>query len=465
MVDLLTPKTIMAASPSSAAITLGRFCADLRLADIPPDVKVRASQCISDTVAVAAYGSRFPWSQAVARYALAYGANGPCSLLGLPDQQVSAPFAAMANGAFAHAFEQDSLRKPGSGVHPGAALVPPALALAQELGASGAEVLRAVIAGCEVMFRIGASSLHSSEKLGFHAPGLTGPYGAAIVSGMLMGLTAQQLTAALGIAGSLSSGLLAFSASTTGAEIKRLHLGRACESGVLAARLAAEGFVGPETILEGRFGFLQAYCAERAPEKLTADLGCVWETRSICLKAYPCHVTAHTPIDSLRHLMQAHCLKASDIESLALNVSEKVLSHHNIRHPVDIKQGQYSVPFCLALAVHRDPADPESFDLEAYANPEILQTCAKIELNPFNDQAKRSSWASTLSMMTKDGRTFSRTSDQFPGCPEQPLTEDEMRARFNRLTSSCDPTARNRWFEALSALETLPNIQALGNLA
>ena len=450
--------------PPHAANTLAEFCAGLTLRDIPDDVLALARTCIIDTVAVAAFGSAFPWSQAVARYALAYGQPGPCALLGMT-ARVQAPFAALANGAFAHAFEQDSLRKPGAGVHPGAALVPPALALAQERGASGERVLLAFVAGCEAMFRIGAASLHSSEKLGFHAPGLTGPYGAAIAAGVVMGLGAGQLGDALGIAGSLSGGLLAFSAATRGAEVKRLHLGRACESGVLAARLAAEGFAGPDTVLEGKFGFLSSFCATRDDARLTAGLGTQWEVRRICIKAYACHVTAHTPIESLRALMREHALAAHDIVSIALRVSGKVLSHHDIRCPADIKQAQYSVPFCVALAVHRDPDDPAAFDSAATRDPDILATSARIEMTGFEDDQPRSAWASRITLRTRDGRTLTREADQFRGSPEQPLDAGALRARYQRLTAACDATSRERWFEGLSQLETLADINALGALA
>ena len=326
-------------------------------------------------------------------------------------------------------------------------------------------MLLAFVAGCEAMFRIGAASLHSSEKLGFHAPGLTGPYGAAIAAGIVMGLDARQLGDALGIAGSLSGGLLAFSAASRGAEVKRLHLGRACESGVLAARLAAEGFAGPDTVLEGKFGFLSSFCASRDDSRLTSGLGQDWETRRICIKAYACHVTAHTPIESLRALMREHALTAHDIESIDLRVSGKVLSHHDIRHPADIKQAQYSVPFCVALAVHRDPDDPASFDAEAPRDPAILATCARIGLAAFEDGKPRSAWASRITLRTRDGRVLTREADQFQGSPEMPLDASALHARYLRLTAACDPAARERWFEGLSRIECIADINSLGPLA
>src|SRR5258706_9546938 len=257
----------------TAARSLARFASALQLADVPALDVERAKQCLIDLVGVALLGSSFPWAQSARRYAEHYGAGGTSRVLGGSAARISAPLAALANGVAAHAFELDSLRRPGAGVHPGAALVPVALALGEELHSSGSDVLAAIVAGCEVMFRIGTASLHSSESLGFHAPGLTGPFGAAVVAGRLLHLDSERLCEALGIAGSLCGGVLAFAKAGNRAMGKRLHLGRAAESGILAARLAQSGFEGPDTILEGGFGFLETYCSESDPALLTAGLG------------------------------------------------------------------------------------------------------------------------------------------------------------------------------------------------
>ena len=170
--------------------------------------------------------------------------------------------AAFANGALAHAFEMDNLTWPNTGVHPGATMCMPALAVAQERGIGGRELIAAFVAGAEVMIRIGRATKHNNEGRGFHAPGTTGPFGGAVAVGRLLKFDADKMTNALGIAGSLACGLLEFARSGTGAMVKRLHLGRAAESGVLAASLAEEGFTGPQSVLEGPFGFLNVYCGE-----------------------------------------------------------------------------------------------------------------------------------------------------------------------------------------------------------
>ena len=445
-----------------AAATLARFASSLRYEDLPAEVVRQARACIIDTVGVALYGSRLPWSRIIATYALRYGSGGPCTLMGHPQMRVHAPFAALANGAFSHAFEQDSLRRPGAGVHPGATILPAVLAAAEEGNAGGQRLLVAFVAGVEVMFRIGAASRHSSEALGFHGPGLTGPYGAAIASGVIQGLNADQMTNALGIAGSLSGGLLAFTKANEGAMVKRLHLGRAAESGILAAQLAAGGFDGPHTVLEGRYGFLEAYCRDADPSKLTAGLGQEWETLRICIKAYPCHITAHTPVQALRSLMAEHQFGGNDVSALRVTGAHKLLSHHDLREPRDVMQAQYSVPFCVALALVRDPADPRSWNDSAVSDPVIQRLCRMITLAPFSDAEKvDSAWHTRIDVELLDGRRLSAQGIRFSGMPEDPLTDVEIANKFRLLVGDRDCARADRLLNGLQNLDAAPNIKFL----
>ncbi|MGH7028965.1 MAG: MmgE/PrpD family protein, partial [Stellaceae bacterium] len=241
-------------------VRLAGYAAALRYDDLPAEIVRRAKECIADTVAAIICGAALPWSRIVIRYAERTGPGGGSHILGSGGPAVTAPAAALANGALAHAFELDSLTRPGAGVHPGATLLPPALAIAQQQGLGGRALIAAFVAGCEVMVRIGRATGHTNEERGFHAPGNTGPFGGAVAGGHLLGLDERAMTNALGIAGSLACGLLEFARAGTGAMVKRLHLGRAAESGVLAASLAADGFEGPRSVIEGEFGFLRVFC-------------------------------------------------------------------------------------------------------------------------------------------------------------------------------------------------------------
>src|SRR5436190_11878872 len=161
----------------AATERLAQYAAAVRYEALPATAVERAKQCLIDAVACAIFGQRFPWSQIVLAEALATGEGGPCRLPGVPDKRLHPPQAALALGTFSHAFELDNLRKPGTGVHAGATVALPALAMAQAQGASGRELIAAIVAGVEVMFRIGNATLHTPEHIGFHAHGLTGPFG------------------------------------------------------------------------------------------------------------------------------------------------------------------------------------------------------------------------------------------------------------------------------------------------
>jgi len=446
------------ADGQTAASMLGEFATGLRFADIPPAVLARTRDCVADTVAATVYGHAARAGQIVTE--LYRGReSGQAAVLGAPASfpKQAAENAALVNGTLAHALELDSLRQPGAGVHPGAVLVTAALAVAQDEDRSGADLLTALVAGCEVMFRVGAATRHSAEGRGFHAPGLTGPFGAAIACGHLIGLDARQMAMALGIAGSLGGGLLEFAASGEGGMVKRLHLGRAASSGVLAARLAQRGFTGPSSVLEGAHGFLHAYCSETDLPALTSGLGRDWETLKICFKAYPCHITAHTPVEAVRRLKAAHGFAADDVAQVEVAGTPKMAALHGNRAPSDPVAAQYSIAFCVAAALARDPEDPATFT-QSLADPTIMGLCARVVVT--GDGGFVSSWATRTTVRLHDGRSFTAEVDVAPGFPAQPFTAEQLRRKFIALTADLGPAAAPL-FDRLQRLEDEPSLQWL----
>src|SRR6516165_5301997 len=174
-------------------VRLARYAAALRYEDLPAEVVACARDAIIDTIAACICGADLPWSCIVIDYAERTGPGGKSRILGR-GSAVQAPAAALANGALAHAFELDSLTRPGAGAHPGATVLPPALAVAQERGADGRALIAAFVAGNEVMIRIGRATGHTNEARGFHAPGTTGPFGATVTAGHLLGLDPRAMT-------------------------------------------------------------------------------------------------------------------------------------------------------------------------------------------------------------------------------------------------------------------------------
>src|SRR5712672_588099 len=434
-------------------LQLAKYASALRYRDLPGPVVQRAKDAIADTIAAIAFGADLPWSRIIVDYAGRRGAGGQSRVFAPGGARLQAPMAAFANGALAHAFEMDNLTWPNTGVHPGATMCMPALAVAQERGLGGRELIAAVVAGSEVMIRIGRATKHNNEGRGFHAPGTTGPFGGAVAVGRLLKFDAPTMTNALGIAGSLSCGLLEFAKSGTGAMVKRLHLGRAAESGVLAASLAADGFTGPQSVLEGEFGFLRVFCRDFDEAELTRGLGDDWVTRTILMKRFACHISAHTSVQAILDLRAEHGFAGADVAAIRIAGNEKMAKVNNIPSPKDVMMCQYSIPFSVALAHFRDPRDPRSYDESALNDPAIRSLCERVTITLAGGHHDHATIAAEVQVTLRDGRVLSKTVSDFKGTPERPLDQADLRERFMLLTRHCGTRDMERMFARLQNIE------------
>src|SRR5712672_1810783 len=432
---------------------LAKYAAVLRYDELPAAVIQRAKDTIADTIAAIAFGAHLPWSRIIVDYAKRRGAGGKARVFAPGGARLQAPMAAFANGALAHAFEMDNLTWPNTGVHPGGTMCMPALAVAQERGIGGRELIAAVVAGSEVMIRIGRATQHNNEGRGFHAPGTTGPFGGAVAVGRLLKFDAATMTNALGIAGSLSCGLLEFAKSGTGAMVKRLHLGRAAESGVLAASLAADGFTGPQSVLEGEFGYLRVFCRDFDEAELTRSLGDDWVTRTILMKRFACHISAHTSVQAILDLRAAHGFAGADVAAIRIAGNEKMAKVNNIPSPKDVMMCQYSIPFSVALAHFRDPRDPRSYDEGALNDPAIRSLCERVTITLAGGHHDHATIAAEVKVTLRDGRALSKTVSDFKGTPERPLDQADLRERFMLLTCHCGTRDMERMFARLQNIE------------
>jgi 2-methylcitrate dehydratase PrpD len=310
-----------------------------------------------------------------------------------------------------------------------------------------------------VMYRIGRATGHTNEKRGFHAPGTTGPFGAAVASGVLLGLDAATMTSALGIAGSLAGGLMEFARSGTGAMVKRLHLGRASEAGVVAASLAADGFTGPVSVIEGEAGFLKVFCTEWDLAEVTRGLGVDYATMNLCLKRFPVHMTAHTGVQAVLELQEEHGFTGVDVDRVTVAGNERMATINNIRNPTDMMMAQYSIPYCVALALFRDPRDPVSFDDSALHDPAIRAMCDRITVVAADPPT---TGGSIVTVWLKDGRVVTREVADFPGTPNRPLQRNELRERFMTLTRTRYGSSASALFERLQNLESETNLEWIG---
>jgi 2-methylcitrate dehydratase PrpD len=443
---------------------LARFAVDLNYRRIPPEVIDRAKACILDTLAVSLYGSTKAWSRIISEFVRDTGVTGHSTVLG-ESWKAQAAQATLANGVMAHAFELDNVRQPGAGVHPGATAFLPAFAMAEEKQADGKALLTAFVAACEVMSRIGVAAGNSLEKRGFHAPGLTGTFGAAVAAGRLLGLNEREMVNALGIAGSYSGGLIEFSRCQEGAMIKRLHLGKAAEGGVTAALLASRGFAGPESILEGKFGFCRTFSDSPKLSYLTHRLGRTYESLNICIKRCACHINAHAPIEALQKLREEIRFEPEDIREIIVGGIEKLLTHHAIYQPKDLMMAQYSIPFCVALSVYCDPTDPASFEDGKLKDKRILALMRKVHLK-VDHEIEQKGWDRAARVTVRLGtKKHHALVVHFKGTPKNPMSDLEVAEKARKLVRPMlSENQLGRLVETIHNLEKVDDASKIGEI-
>lgn len=449
----------------NATQRLARFANELSYRRIPAQVVERAKDCILDTLAVSFYGSIKPWSKAVGELVRSSGKPGRSTVLGMQLKGQAAD-ATLVNGVGAHAFELDNVRQPGAGVHPGATAFLPALAMAEETRADGKTMLTAFVAACEVVSRIGVAAGNSLERRGFHAPGLTGTFGGAAAAGRLLKLNDRKMVNAFGIAGSYSGGLIEFSRCREGAMVKRLHLGKAAAGGVTAALLASRGFAGPESVLEGKFGFCQTYSDSPDLDYLTHRLGREFESMNIAIKRCAVHINAHAPIEALEQLRAKLAFRPEDVREITVGGIEKLVTHHAIYEPKDLMMAQYSIPFCVALSLYFDPTDPASFDDSKLKDRRILGMMRRIKLE-VDHEIEEKGWdrAARVTVTLAGGKRDSALVIHFKGTPGNPMQPSEVEDKARKLTRGLLPEGKlTRLIEAVRRLERLPDVAALGAL-
>src|SRR3984957_11383855 len=294
---------------------LAEFCASIKLASLPPQVVTRARFLVLDLVGNIVRArhdaeSTASFVSAVRAIGMATGNAGVCG----DAARYSPAGAAFLNGALAHSLDFDDTHAPGS-LHPGAPVIPAALAAGEMVGASGADVLAAIVAGYEVTCRV-ALALPAGEPhhRGFHPTATCGAFGAAAAAARVFGLDAAGVEGALGTVLSQCAGSLQF--LVNGAWTKRFQVGWAAMNGLMAATLVREGFKGPTEALEGRHGFMRAYAPNPTPERAVQDLGTVFELMHTAVKPYPSCRYGHAGIDAALALRAEHGLKPGDITSI-----------------------------------------------------------------------------------------------------------------------------------------------------
>src|SRR5512132_640966 len=366
-----------------AGKVLGEWAARLRADDIPAAVRDNAALRVLDTIGCALAGACLEHAPSVLALASRWGGPGLCTIWGTP-LRAAPPQAALANGALAHGLDFDDTHA-DSVCHASAVLVPTVLALAESEHLSGRAILTALVAGYEGMIRIGMAAPGRFHARGWHATAACGPFGAAVTAGKCLGLDADRLTAALGIAASMASGVMEF--LEDGSWVKRLHPGWAAQSGIQAAVLAQGGFTGPATALEGRLGFYRAALGE-TPDiaRHLKNLGAEWETLRSSFKLYPCCHLNHAYLDAVGGLKRMNALRAdqvAEIECLVPAGEVPIVCEPEAakRRPRTTYDAKFSLAFCVAAALAGDRVGIGAFTEESIRDPRLLALADRVRFS------------------------------------------------------------------------------------
>jgi 2-methylcitrate dehydratase PrpD len=453
---------------------LAAFAAQATFARLPAEVIDSVRLRVLDILGICVAASRLDTSQAARDWVTDQGGRPQAHAIGI-SEPVPAALAAFVNGVLAHSLDYDDTHLP-SILHPSACVVPAALAAAQYAAADGQATIAAIASGLEICVRLGMAGYRRDSQTsvflehGQHATSICGAVAAAVSSGLLLGLDADGIVNAIGVAASMSAGII--EANRAGGSVKRMHCGWAAHAGVSAAQLAARGFTGPATVLEGRFGFFQAWLhGDYDPAALTDDLGRTWAVPGIFFKPYPANHFTHAAIDAAIAL-RAGGLRSGEVESAVLGVAAAAV--RTIGEPIEVKRApltgymaQFSGPYAVTagllggtglgvgLADFTDDLaqDPERRQLMGRVSVVADDRCTQIF--PYQFPA-------VLQVHTKAGRTLRAAVMTTRGGPERPLSPAELRTKFrDNVARVLPPETADQTEQAAAHLDQLTDLSAL----
>ena len=411
---------------------LAAFAAKVSRERVPPQVRRRARHLILDAAGCAAAARRFDFAAPSLAAIAELGGGGRRAVIGERALRLPLRDAVLANGLLAHGLDYDDTHTEGI-VHLTASVFPTALGVAAELGASGAELLAAYIAGVEAGARLASVARGAFHEAGFHPTGVVGAFACAIAAAKLYGLTPEQCVHAQGVALSVAAGSLEF--LEDGAWTKRLHPGWAGVGGISAAVLARHGFVAPRAAYEGRYGLFHLFLKEpHDGARATAGLGTTWETMRVAVKPFPaCHFV-HAFADAALALRRGGADPAR-IERITALVPREVVATvcepaANKRRPANDYDAKFSVPYVIAASLVAGRFGLAELEPAALGDPRILELAAKVgyEIDPRSGFPAHYSGEVVLHMT--GGATLRHREQVNRGSAERPLSEAEIEAKF-----------------------------------
>lgn len=452
------------------ASELAQWASRLAFDDLPPDV-VRATKLrVLDVVGLALAGAPTPFGRSVRDAAVALSAPGRARIFGTGDA-VNATTAAFANGAHSQALEYDDTHIE-SIVHMSSPSVAAALALADTMRISGRDLITAVALGNELSCRAGSVTPGQFHRRGFHPSGLFATFGVTYLAARLLDLDVETTARAAGICGSFASGIL--ECWVDGTQTKFLHPGWSAQSGIVAAFLARAGTTGPAAVFEGRWGLfathLQDDSVPRAFTRLTQELGTRWDSRNASLKPFPAAHVLHPYISAMLRLRNAREVRAVDVESIDCPVAPFIVSivcepQSEKLAPASDSHGRISLQYTLAEALVRGTLGRYAYSEENLRDPAILGLARRVRFHADPSWPGPGRFKGAVTVRMNDGRTLTEVEEYNRGSAENPMSDEEIRAKFDEnAEGSLDHAARDRVAAAIDHLETLADARSLVDL-
>ena len=433
------------AEDMTLAQAVAAMAVDLDISRIPDAVIERAKLHILDALGLGLASSIQDYGLSTLAGVMAMGEGGSSSVIGRPER-LSVRDAALVNAVLVHGIDFDDTHL-ASIIHPTCTALPAALALGEQLGASGTQLLAAFLAGAETGIRLGLVVDGGFHHVGFHATGVAAHFASAVTAGRLLGLDAAQITAAQGIAGSTASGIQVF--LEEGAWTKRFHPGWGAVAGITAAYLARSGFKGPTRPYEGKFGLLathlQAHAGEAKLVAMTAGLGERWHFGETALKPYPvCHFI-HGCADAAIALHAE--IAGAQILAVDAWLAEPTL--HIVAEPAEVKQNaatdyeaKFSAQFVVAHCLLNGGFGLPDLLSEALADPATRSLARKVTCHADPDSAFPEFFSGGVGVTLADGRRLSRHVRVNSGAGERAMTREAVTAKFMASASLAIPGER-----------------------
>lgn len=447
----------------SIAEIFADWATQLKGDDIPPAVRSTLKRTILDTGGLMVAARHTDYVRAVVG---ASDGDGPCTAIGHTKGFIAAE-AALINGTATHGEDFDDTFE-GTPVHVGSAIVPAILAVGEAHRASGIDVLRGMTIGGELACRLGIVAPTAIHRAAFHPTAVCGAMGAAAGAAAVLGLSRQQMVWALGIAGSMASGIIEYLAE--GTWNKRLHPGWAAQAGIKAARLAQHGFTGPRTVFDGVHGFFVAFAVpdiEKDYSRLTDGLGDDWNVSRLAFKPYACGTMIQPFIDCAIALRRQG-VQAMDVCEIVAGVGEGTV--HRLWEPTDEKarpstaySAKFSAPYGIAIGLIDGAAGLREYTDDSIVRPEVLALANKVRYRIDPDNEYPDNYTGELTVTLGGGAKASASQPQLRGGVRQPLGDDEILSKFraNASFGGWDATRAEAFEHFADGLFAAPDLRGL----